>query len=138
MSVTPEYSFTSANFNPASYLPLAGGTLTGALTGTTGTFSGNVTASNFILSSDRTLKTNIQPIIKDYSRLNLVSFNFKDNLNELRFGTIAQDLLSNGYSEFVTGDKEGEYKVKYIDLIIAKLASAELRIKQLEDKYGSR
>ena len=101
-------------------------------------FGGNVTASNFILSSDRTLKTNIQPIIKDYSRLNLVSFNFKDNLNELRFGTIAQDLLSNGYSEFVTGDKEGEYKVKYIDLIIAKLASAELRIKELEDKYGSR
>ena len=101
-------------------------------------FGGNVTASNFILSSDRTLKTNIQPIIKDYSRLNLVSFNFKDNLDELRFGTIAQDLLSNGYSEFVTGDKEGEYKVKYIDLIIAKLASAELRIKELEDKYGSR
>ena len=103
----------------------------------TGYFNGTITASNFILSSDRTLKTNIQPIIKDYSRLNLVSFNFKDNLNELRFGTIAQDLLSNGYSEFVTGDKEGEYKVKYIDLIIAKLASAELRIKELEDKYGS-
>lgn len=101
-------------------------------------FNGNVTASNFILSSDRTLKTNIQPIYKDYSKLSLVSFNFKDNLNELRFGTIAQDLLSSGYSEFVTGDKEGEYKVKYIDLIIAKLASAELRIKELEDKYGSR
>lgn len=113
--------------------------ISGALTGaTTGAFSGDITASNFILSSDRSLKTNIQPIIKDYSRLNLVSFNFKDNLDELRFGTIAQDLLSKGFSEFVVGDKEGEYKVKYIDLIIAKLASAELRIKELEDKYGSR
>jgi len=100
-------------------------------------FNGNVTASNFILSSDRTLKTNIQPIIKDYSRLNLVSFNFKNNLEELRFGTIAQDLLSNGFSEFVVGNREGEYKVKYIDLIIAKLASAESRIKQLEEKYVS-
>ena len=103
-----------------------------------GYFNGTVTASNFILSSDRTLKTNIEPIIKDYSKLNLVSFNFKDNLNELRFGTIAQDLLSGGFSEFVTGDRDGEYKVKYIDLLIAKLASAESRIKQLEDKlYGS-
>lgn len=96
-----------------------------------------LTASNFLLQSDKTLKTNIKPIIKDYSKLDLVSFNFKDNLNELRFGTIAQDLLDKGFDEFVVGNKEGEYKVKYIDLIIAKLASAELRIKQLEDKYGS-
>lgn len=99
-----------------------------------GYFNGNVTASNFILSSDRTLKTNIQPITKDYSKLNLVSFNFKDNLDELRFGTIAQDLLSNGFSEFVTGDKEGEYKVKYIDLLIAKVAYLESEIIKLKSK----
>ena len=36
--------WNDANFNPASYLPLSGGTLTGALTGTSATFSGNVTA----------------------------------------------------------------------------------------------
>jgi len=96
--------------------------------------SGTVTASNFILSSDRTLKTNIQPIIKDYSRLNLVSFNFKNNLDELRFGTIAQDLLSNGFDEFVTGDKEGEYKVKYIDLLVAKIAYLEVEINKLKNK----
>ena len=34
--------WNDGNFNPASYLPLSGGTLTGALTGTTATFSGLV------------------------------------------------------------------------------------------------
>lgn len=100
----------------------------------TGYFNGNVTASNFILSSDRTLKTNVQPIIKDYSKLNLVSFNFKDNLDELRFGTIAQDLLSNGFNEFVIGNKDGEYKVKYIDLLVAKIAFLEIEINKLKNK----
>ena len=36
------------------YLPLAGGTLTGALTGTSATFTGNVTAARFILPSTGT------------------------------------------------------------------------------------
>jgi len=111
--------------------------ISGAITGaTTGTFSGDVSATNFNLSSDRTLKTNIRPILKDYSSIDLVEFNFKNNLDELRFGVIAQDLLSSGFEEFVVGDIEGEYKVKYFDLLVAKLANAESRIKQLEDKYG--
>ena len=124
-------SSTTASISPITGALVVGG---GIGVGGNGYFNGTVTASNFILSSDRTLKTNIQPIIKDYSKLNLVSFNFKDNLEELRFGTIAQDLLSGGYSEFVTGDKEGEYKVKYIDLLVAKIAYLEVEINKLKNK----
>jgi len=39
---------TSADLPGGPYLPLTGGTLTGALTGTTSTFSGSVTAPNFV------------------------------------------------------------------------------------------
>lgn len=41
-----------AEFLTGAYLPLAGGTLTGGLTGTTGGFTGNVTAGGFIATAN--------------------------------------------------------------------------------------
>lgn len=47
----PTYEiYHSGNFTPGNYLPLSGGTLTGALSGTTGNFSGAVTATGFAAS----------------------------------------------------------------------------------------
>ena len=105
-----------------SYLPLAGGTL-----------SGNLTAPNFILSSDRRLKTNIKEISTDYIDINYKEFELKSNLGEKRYGVIAQDLQKVA-PELVVENEDGLLAVKYIDLLIRKVAELENRIKIMEDK----
>ena len=46
-TTTSRTVYHSGNFTPGNYLPLAGGTMTGALYGTSGTFSGNITGGAF-------------------------------------------------------------------------------------------
>jgi Chaperone of endosialidase len=99
----------------------------------TGYFSGSVTATNFILSSDRNLKDNIAPISTESLNINYKSFNLKSDPNQLRYGVIAQEVEVD-YPELVYTDKEGVKSVAYIDLLIREIAALKERIIILEAK----
>ena len=92
---------------------------------------GTATATNFILSSDKRLKENIKDLEVKNIDTNWKSFNVKNSDEDYRVGVIAQELEVK-HPEFVATDKEGFKSVKYIDLLISKIAELEDRIKQLE------
>lgn len=96
-------------------------------------FTGTLEATDFILSSDISLKENI----KDYSvapiEINYKSYNLiADNDKNTRVGVIAQE-LEQSHPEFVRENENGVKSVSYIDLLMAKVAELEERIKQLEN-----
>ena len=94
------------------------------------TFTGTVTATNFILSSDERLKENIKTLKPKKIDIKWKSFNLKTD-NNYRTGVIAQELETE-HPEFVRTDKEGLKSVAYIDLLIAKIAELEARLEKLE------
>ena len=96
-----------------------------------GVFTSTVTATNFILSSDKRLKTKIVDLSCDNIDVSWKSFEMKDNEGEYRTGVIAQELEQN-HPEFVNTDDKGFKSVKYIDLLIAKIAELEARLEKLE------
>lgn len=90
--------------------------------------TGNITADDFIQSSDERLKSNIQPLETKPIKADWKSFEMKDRK---RVGVIAQELEEN-HPEFVHTNEEGYKSVSYIDLLVAKIHELENRIKQLE------
>lgn len=88
------------------------------------TATGTVTATNFILSSDKRLKENFIDLGNGY-----YSFNFKGS-KEKRYGVIAQEVKEYA-PELVSEDEDGYLKVAYIDLLIKKQAEQEKRITYL-------
>jgi hypothetical protein len=87
------------------FLPLTGGTLTGALGGTSASFSSSVTASNFITTSDRRLKSEIKEIKNAISILSkFASYEYvKDGKQDAGF--IAQEVKEAiPYSVFENND----------------------------------
>ena len=97
----------------------------------TGRFTSTVTATNFILSSDKRKKTKIKDLTCDNIDVNWKSFELKESEGEYRTGVIAQE-LEQSHPEFVKTDEEGFKSVKYIDLLIAKIAELEARLEKLE------
>ena len=97
----------------------------------TGRFTSTVTATNFILSSDKRKKTKIKDLTCDNIDVNWKSFELKESEGEYRTGVIAQE-LEQSHPEFVKTDGEGFKSVKYIDLLIAKIAELEARLEKLE------
>ena len=96
------------------------------------TFSQNVTALDFVLSgSDRKLKKEIQPIQKDSFDFEFKQYKYKGK-DDLRYGVIAQD-IEEKHPEFVKETEDGIKTVSYIDLLVAKVAELENRIKELEN-----
>ena len=95
----------------------------------TGLFSSTVTATNFILSSDERLKTNIKEIDNEYINVNWKNFELKSDKGQKRYGVIAQELEKTN-PEFVRTDKEGMKSVAYIDLLIAKIAELDARLEK--------
>lgn len=93
--------------------------------------AGTITAVNFILSSDERKKTKIENLKSSTVDVQWKSFEMKDNEGEYRTGVIAQELEEN-HPEFVNTDEEGYKSVKYIDLLIAKIAELEARLEKLE------
>ena len=93
--------------------------------------SGTLTASNFILSSDKRLKKNIRVI--DYKGVNIEykKFELKAQPNQIRYGVIAQDLQKTN-PELVREDENGMLSVAYIDLLIKEIASLKQRVTELE------
>ena len=93
--------------------------------------AGTITAVNFVLSSDERLKENIKELEPKKIEANWKSFNAKNNKESYRTGVIAQELEVK-HPEFVETNDEGFKSVKYIDLLISKIAELEDRIKNLE------
>jgi hypothetical protein len=95
--------------------------------------SGSLTATNFILSSDRRLKTNIKAI--DFKGVNIEykQFELKSERGIIRFGVIAQDLQKTN-PELVRTDKDGMLSVAYIDLLIKEISSLKQRVTELEKR----
>jgi hypothetical protein len=93
------------------------------------TFVSTVTATNFILSSDKTLKENIKNIDSNYIHVDWKNFELKSEPGIKRYGVIAQE-LEEKHPEFVRTDDEGLKSVAYIDLLIAKIAELEARLEK--------
>jgi hypothetical protein len=93
--------------------------------------NGVVTAKNFVLSSDKRNKTKIEDLTGDNIDVSWKSFEMKGDQGEYRTGVIAQE-LEEKHPEFVNTNDEGFKSVKYIDLLIAKIAELEARLEKLE------
>ena len=105
-----------------------------------GLFSGSVTAASFLYSSDKSLKTNIQPLpnaLERLQQLNGVSFNWKSS-GEKSIGLIAQD-VEKVYPEVVSTDSNGIKSVDYAKLVavlIEAVKEQQKQIDELKDKLG--
>ena len=95
----------------------------------TATFTGTCTATNFILSSDETLKENIKDIADKHINVSWKNFELKSEPGVKRSGVIAQELETK-HPEFVRTNKDGLKSVAYIDLLIAKIAELEARLEK--------
>ena len=93
------------------------------------TINGTATATNFILSSDKTLKNNIKEIDGKHVKINWKNFELKSEPGIKRAGVIAQELEKTN-PEFVRTDNEGLKSVAYIDLLITKIAELEARLEK--------
>jgi hypothetical protein len=110
-----------------------GGAVTiGELVAATLTVGSTVTATNFILSSDKRLKENILPYQTKPINIDWRTFDWKERAKgDNQIGVIAQE-LEKEHPEFITTDHKGFKSVKYTELLIAKIVELESRIKQLE------
>jgi predicted nucleic acid-binding protein len=96
------------------------------------TTSGVVTAKNFALASDNRFKKNVKDTSNERIKANWKTFEMiSDETKSQRYGVIAQE-LEKDHPEFVNTDSEGFKSVKYIDLLIAKIAELEARLEKLE------
>ena len=104
------------------------------------TIAGTATASNFILSSDRTLKDKISDLRifsdKDIDSVPLKEFVFKSEPDRLRYGVIAQE-LEELCPDMVYRSENGKLQVSYFDFLIAKLAKKDKQIDSFNKRiYG--
>ena len=87
------------------------------------------TGTNFVLSSDETLKDNIKEIDTNHVDVNWKNFELKSEPGIKRAGVVAQE-LEKKHPEFVRTDSEGLKSVAYIDLLITKIAELEARLEK--------
>ena len=95
------------------------------------TLASTATATNFILSSDETLKDNIKEIDTKHVDVDWKNFELKSEPGIKRAGVIAQELEIK-HPEFVRTADDGLKSVAYIDLLITKIAELEARLEKLE------
>jgi len=82
--------------------------------------------------SDLRLKKNITTFTPKRINVNWVTFQWRDEEFKIELGAVAQRLEID-YPEFVVTDPETQMKaIKYTQLLIAKVAELEHRIKLLE------
>ena len=90
----------------------------------------HITATNFILSSDETLKDKIKDIETKHVDVEWKNFELISEPGVKRSGVVAQE-LEKKHPEFVrTDDSEGLKSVAYIDLLIAKIAELRSKIRK--------
>ena len=92
-------------------------------------------AANFNLQSDARFKQNINPInFPDISKIDFVEFSMKADLTDRkRYGVIAQEVEKIA-PELVYTNSDGMKSVAYIDLLVAKIADLEKRLKKHENE----
>ena len=93
------------------------------------TLASTATATNFILSSDETLKDNIKEIDTKHVDVDWKNFELKSEPGIKRAGVIAQELEIK-HPEFVRTADDGLKSVAYIDLLITKIAELEARLEK--------
>ena len=128
----PSSTMQTCRFDSDALRFYAGGSSTTRFTITesgTSTFINTVTATNFVLSSDETLKDNIKEIDNKHIDVNWKNFELKSEPGVKRSGVIAQE-LEKKHPEFVRTDDEGLKSVAYIDLLISKIAELEARLEK--------
>ena len=99
----------------------------------TGRFTGNVTALDFILSSDRRLKTSIEPLEIKELVIDYKEFEYKSKLGTKRYGVIAQE-LEEVAPELVHTDEQDMKSVSYIDLLVREIAYLKHEVAKLKNK----
>lgn len=77
-------------------------------------------------ASDRRLKTDIKKIRTSVSGIPIYEFRFKDDLDTLWEGTIAQDLLEMGINDVVGTNEDGFYTVDYDKIDVDQIRVIEL------------
>ncbi len=103
--------------------------------------SGTLSANIFTSLSDKTQKTNIEPIINAIDttkKLNGVTFKWKDN-NKPSLGLIAQE-VEKIIPEVVNSDNEGIKSINYgslIGLLVEAIKEQQVRIEELERKLNA-
>ena len=95
--------------------------------------SGVIHAEDFANDSDVSLKQNIKPISAKLD-VNFVEFTMiADETNRQKYGVLAQELELIA-PELVYTKSNGKKSVAYIQLLVAKVAELERRLKELEDE----
>lgn len=95
-----------------------------------------VTAANFVLSSERKLKENINPIsdLKKFDSIEFREYVLKsDKEQRLRYGVVVDEIESIA-PELIYVSPDGKKTVAYIDLLIAKTARLEEEIMKLKTR----
>lgn len=110
--IAARLGFTPANKAGDTFSGNVG--INGTLTGTTATFSGDVTSA-----SDRRLKDDIRDLdgaamLKDLRAIGGKSYMMN---GRFRFGVIAQDVQETGLRSLVYGDQDGKLSVAYMGLV---------------------
>lgn len=106
-----------------------------SVSGSAVTSTGTITATNFILSSDKRLKTGIRPAtdLNWVDDIRFKEFYFKAGNGKLRYGVIAQEVEKIN-ENLVNENEDGMKGVSYIDLLIAKVARQDEIINELIKK----
>lgn len=97
-------------------------------------FLGSVTASSFLYSSDKSLKTNIQPLqnpLENVQKLQGVSFNWKES-GKADIGLIAQD-VEKVFPELVSTNSNGIKSVEYGNIVAVLIESIKEQQKQIDE-----
>lgn len=100
-----------------------------------GTFLGNVTAVDFISTSDARLKTNIEPIrnaVETIKQIQGHTYTLKQDPTRTRSGVLAQE-LAKVLPGAVTGDEDTQYSVSYNDIIAFLVEAVKEQQQQIDE-----
>jgi hypothetical protein len=90
-----------------------------------GRFTGDLRCLSLIQTSERDYKKDIRLVGKENSTIPIKEYKYKTGDNDkVRYGVVAEDIEST-YPELVETDAEGIKGVKYIDLLVRKIAELE-------------
>jgi len=118
---------TSASFS--STVSANGMTSTGAFGGTSATFSSSVTATGFFESSSILLKDIIR---RDGD---VIYFKWKDNKDEqLHIGYVAEEVEVNNPDQVITAN--GYLAVNYVEILVEKVRSLEKEVNELKSQLA--
>lgn len=126
---------TQGRLTVASYTRIGYGESDTTIPGTTYMLqvNGDVQASDFVLSSDFRMKEDVSTLEPKNIDAKWKKFRFvEDESKAIRHGVIAQE-LEEVHPEFVVTDEKGMKSVRYVDLLVAKIAELEARIEKLEN-----